>query len=1686
MVSGMQLPHGDPWLQRQNEPSIAVSTRNPLHLLAGANDYRTVDIPGKPEDELPGQEEKKAQAPREPWLGIFKSFDGGQSWITSLLPGFPQDNPDKNPELWGNYNAAADPVVRAGTNGLFYYSGIAFNRTEPKDSAVFVARFIDNNNKEKNYEKDDCIKYFGTKIIAKALPGEFIDKPWIAVDLPRGKGQTVTIDGQRIPKANVYLAYSVFTGEKDKLKSKIYFAQSTDCGENWSVPIEISGDNCAYQSATIAVDPRANGHVYVAWRRFCEKSSPRRFGKTNQYDDAIFIARSVNSGMKFHKVIKIASFYPFDQPSSTATFRTNSYPTLTIDHEGRIYLAWSQRIGGADGDARIVLSTSSDGIEWSSPKPIKEAGAQGHQIMPSLTFAAGKLTMVWYDQRNDISQRFDKYIDDQSEKTRHTLDVRVAQAYPGLNPYFEPSKQVSRYLFTLADPDVNGKYSVNQIQFNCVNYPLFQIGTWPFIGDYIDITPAPMFVLDESGHWRYNTQPSDSTVFHAVWTDNRDVRPPLDRNWQAYSPPRSYQSDPDFYTDRFCSDWTKTGMRNQNIYASCISRGIVTRSPGNTKPLGTLGETPEGENIPRAFVVIVKNTTDEIKSFRLTIANQPLNGSASFLEFEFLDWLDVEIVPRSSITRTVFVYSSDSKASVKVNIIEIDVPYGEIIPGGLESFVVLNPDIQNPDIQNPDIQNPDIQNPDIMNFEVHNPDIMNWYINPDIMNPDIQNPDIMNPDIQNPDIMNYMNPDIMNPDIQNPDIMNPDIQNPDIMNPDIMNPDIMNPTIPDPHAGEFIDVIWEIQNIGNTTSSYIFKTLSAAADEEGRLPLGIQAQLLIYRVYATPDEYNSPISCELGKQEHHELILNIINPDIMNPDIQNVDLENPDIQNPDIQNATFSLEPEGVAKVVLRLWKPYNYPQLTVKALSALNTDQAIDEAEPWDLNSILNSLNGFASGTSRNTTDLQAGIPIYPSDSSLFMITTKILDSGEKNKPYSDFLRASGGTKPYTWGIISGSLPSALNLNSATGEIYGTPTTAGTFSFTTQVTDKNSKTCTKDVWITIFPASGGYTISGRVTIYDKGLEGVMMSGLPDSPVTDSSGYYLGSVPPNWSGTVTPTKPGYVFSPISTTYEPVSGNQITNYTLISAPPTQVELSGPPSVEAAKVSGAFTLTSKDIFGNFANVIGNTVFNISSTGTATFYSDSGGTSPITQVTIFAGTSSAIFYYKNNPIGDQMVTATFNSGPANLGSDTHTITVTLGAPTQIRVETAYDGTGTVVPAQNITAGSSITVYAIARDAGGNFIENVAADSWSLINRTGDVVDGDLAPAVDKKSAVFAGHSAGTAQIHAAKGVLSSTDSAILTVTEGALDHFDFDTIGTQTIDTQFPITITAKDANENVVATYAGTNDLNLNIGTMDPTSTTAFTNGVWTGNVTITTAQYGTKITTNGGGKTGQSNAFDVLYPGPYSTISGLITYNGSPFLTTANVELSLNDVVANQQYPIPQSCYNPKDGTFSIPNVWSGKYLIYVKTDNDTPPNYLPYPGDYWGGSAIFDVVAPTPVTQNFAVLRIIHLTSPADNNPPGILRTPPYPMYASPITFRWEGIPEAETYEIWVQKWQDDTYQNLGIVFQETGITETQKTLSLLANAPNEHYAFRVFAYNSSNERVGDFIVTLTRPDGGIYGFGSD
>ena len=78
----------------------------------------------------------------------------------------------------------------------------------------------------------------------------------------------------------------------------------------------------------------------------------------------------------------------------------------------------------------------------------------------------------------------------------------------------------------------------------------------------------------------------------------------------------------------------------------------------------------------------------------------------------------------------------------------------------------------------------------------------------------------------------------------------------------------------------------------------------------------------------------------------------------------------------------------------------------------------------------------------------------------------------------------------------------------------------------------------------------------------------------------------------------------------------------------------------------------------------------------------------------------------------------------------------TVNPGAVSHTSVETAADGTGAVSGIANVPAGSSITVYAVTRDAYGNFVGNPSA-AWSLQSILGGVASGDLVVSGDTKSA-------------------------------------------------------------------------------------------------------------------------------------------------------------------------------------------------------------------------------------------------------------------------------------------------------------------------------------------------------------
>jgi len=107
------------------------------------------------------------------------------------------------------------------------------------------------------------------------------------------------------------------------------------------------------------------------------------------------------------------------------------------------------------------------------------------------------------------------------------------------------------------------------------------------------------------------------------------------------------------------------------------------------------------------------------------------------------------------------------------------------------------------------------------------------------------------------------------------------------------------------------------------------------------------------------------------------------------------------------------------------------------------------------------------------------------------------------------------------------------------------------------------------------------FTISGTV-----GLGGVVMKGLPGAAiVTDESGSYSAIVDFNWTGTVTPTKVGYSFEPVSRNYSKVAENQanqdykasLISFTIsgITGIP-GVELKGLPDNPVSGAGGAYSV------------------------------------------------------------------------------------------------------------------------------------------------------------------------------------------------------------------------------------------------------------------------------------------------------------------------------------------------------------------------------------------------------------------------------------------------------------------------------------------------------------------------------
>ena len=215
--------------------------------------------------------------------------------------------------------------------------------------------------------------------------------------------------------------------------------------------------------------------------------------------------------------------------------------------------------------------------------------------------------------------------------------------------------------------------------------------------------------------------------------------------------------------------------------------------------------------------------------------------------------------------------------------------------------------------------------------------------------------------------------------------------------------------------------------------------------------------------------------------------------------------------------------------------------------------------------------------------------------------------------------------------------------------------------------------------------------------------------------------------------------------------------------------------------------------------------------------------------------------------------------------------------------------------------TAGKAFSITITAKSSTGNTVTSYTGTNTLTVS------SGTITPTSTGAftAGVWTGQvtlsQAGTGISISTSGGGKSGKSNSFTVNPGALDHFIFNSIATQTVGTAFSITVTAKDLNENTVTSYTGTNTLSASSGTISPTSTSKFTSGIWTGSVTLSVSGSEISIGTFGSSKFGRSNYFTVnaivLDHFIFNTISSPQTA-GSAFTTTITAKASNGNTVTS--------------------------------------------------------------------------------------------------------------------------------------------------------------------------------------------
>jgi hypothetical protein len=332
----------------QNETAIAVDPNNPNRVVSAANDYvaRTwaCDVGGTP-----------CSALGEAYSGTYFSNDGGDTWCCSssdpqhlgtLIPGVTH-------LAGGPYEAGGDPSLAFDSQGNVFYAGLGFDRTAPPNT-VEVNRG--------SFDGSGGLSWGApTFINATTSPSTLNDKEWLAADWHASSPF----------RDRVYVSWTRFIFNPQNgsyVQSPIFFAYSSDGGQTFSTPTQITG-NVKYDQGSrpiVAYD----GSVYVIFEGATRLST----------SDSQWIVKSSDGGQTWSKPAKIADVQDVI-PVANTVYRDDSFPAGDAAPNGDLYVAWTTQMSDAGGlcptrtndgcHLVAVYSNSIDGgATWSAPVPI--------------------------------------------------------------------------------------------------------------------------------------------------------------------------------------------------------------------------------------------------------------------------------------------------------------------------------------------------------------------------------------------------------------------------------------------------------------------------------------------------------------------------------------------------------------------------------------------------------------------------------------------------------------------------------------------------------------------------------------------------------------------------------------------------------------------------------------------------------------------------------------------------------------------------------------------------------------------------------------------------------------------------------------------------------------------------------------------------------------------------------------------------------------------------------------------------------------------------------------------------------------------------------------------------------------------------------------------------------------------